>query len=254
MRPRNAEHRPIEPALHLSRGGLYTRGVTKAPRAAGLCGLAWAVATLVVPAAISGCGGGDATSTQTTARIAPGARTPPTHPLLAAGAGVRGCDTAFIGPAPADWRRHSRWIGPYGLAGRKGPDFGVGSFEDGLLAVKTPTIVAGHRRVTISIPTAQRYRAGILGVDPDRAYARVTYAPCMDKPRTIFAAGFLLRDRRPLTVLVQVGDGPVRGLYLSGKTSSGPAAGPAGAQRLSRRPASSAALTPMNAPASTSAG
>jgi hypothetical protein len=166
--------------------------------------------------AMTGCGGGEATSAESTARIASGARSSPTHPLLAVGSKVRDCDVTFIGPGPPDWRRHSRWIGPYGLAGRKGPDFGIGSFEDGLLTVKTPTIVAGHRRVTISIPTAQRYRAGILGVHPDRAYASVTYVPCKDRPRTVFAAGFLLRDRRPLTLLVRVGDGPLRGLYLKG--------------------------------------
>jgi hypothetical protein len=143
-------------------------------------------------------------------------RTPPTHPLLGVGSKVRNCDVTFDGPGPADWRRHSRWIGPFGLAGPNGPDFDVGAFEGGLLTVKTPTMVAGHRPVTISIPGAQRYRAGILAVHPDRAYASVTYVPCDDKPRTVFAAGFLLRDRRPITLLVQVGDGPVRGLYLSG--------------------------------------
>ena len=89
-------------------------------------------------------------------------------------------------------------------------------FEDGLLTVKTPTMVAGHRRVTISIPAAERYRVGILGVHPRPAYASVTYVPCDDKPRTVFAAGFLLRDHRPVTLLVKVGDGPTRGLYLSG--------------------------------------
>jgi hypothetical protein len=53
-------------------------------------------------------------------------------------------------------------------------------------------------------------------VHPRSAYASVTYVPCADKPRTVFAAGFLLRDRKPVTLLVRVGDGPVRGLRLSG--------------------------------------
>ncbi len=82
--------------------------------------------------------------------------------------------------------------------------------------MKTPTMVAGHRPVTISLPEAQRYLAGILGVHPRPAYASVTYVPCDDKPRTVFAAGFLLRDRRPVTLLVQVGRGPVRDLRLNG--------------------------------------
>ncbi len=198
MRPRNAAHGPR-------------------PTAVGFRRPAWALAAVLALTAIPGCGGGEATSAETTARIAPGARTPPTHRLLAVGSKVRDCDITFIGPGPTDRHRHSRWIGPFGLTGRPtGPDFDVGSFEDGLLTVKTPTIVAGHRWVTISIPAALRYRAGILGVHPDRAYASVTYVPCKDKPRTVFPAGLLLRDRRPLTLLVQVGDGPVRGLYLKG--------------------------------------
>jgi len=167
-------------------------------------------------ALLPGCGKG-ARPDDTTARIAPGARTPPTHPKLAVGAKVRDCDVTFDGPGPADWRKRSLWIGPFGLAGRgRGPDFGEGALEGGLLTVKTPTMVAGHRPVTISVPGAQRYRFGILGVHPRPAYASVTYVPCDEKPRTVFAAGLLLRDRRPVTLLVQVGDGPVRGLYLSG--------------------------------------
>jgi hypothetical protein len=82
--------------------------------------------------------------------------------------------------------------------------------------LKTPTMVAGHRPVTLSVPAAERHRVGILGVHPRPAYASVTYLPCDDKPRTAFAAGFLLRGRRPVTLLVQVGDGPVRRLRMNG--------------------------------------
>jgi hypothetical protein len=169
-------------------------------------------------APLAGCGGGGSSDTSTTssARVPLAARTPPTHRLLAVGSKLRDCDIVFAGSGHPDWRRRSLAIGPFGLAGRRGPDFDVGDFEGGLLTVKTPTLVAGHRRVTISIPPAQRYRAGILGVHPRPAYASVTYVPCADKPRTVFAAGFLLRDRRPLTLLVKVGDGPTRGLYLRG--------------------------------------
>lgn len=164
----------------------------------------------------SGCGEGSRTD-DTTARIAPGARTSPAHPSLAVGSRVRDCDITFDGPGPADWRKHSLWIGPFGLAGPgPGPDFDEGALEHGLLTVKTPTMVAGHRPVTISVPREQRHRVGILGVHPRPAYASVTYVPCDDKPRTVFAAGFLLRDRRPVTLLVQVGDGPVRHLHLRG--------------------------------------
>jgi hypothetical protein len=136
--------------------------------------------------------------------------------MVAIGSKVRDCDITFDGPGPADWRRRSLWIGPFGLAGRSGPDFHVGVFEDGFLTVKTPTMVAGHRTVRISVPNGERRRAGILGVDPHRAYASVTYVPCDDRPRTVFAAGFLLRDRRPVTILVKVGDRPAQALRLKG--------------------------------------
>lgn len=150
-------------------------------------------------ALLPGCGGGS------------------THPKLAVGSKVRDCDITFDGPGPADWRKHSLWIGTFGLAGPSpGPDFDEGALENGLLTVKTPTMVAGHRPVTISVPEAQRYRVGILGVHPRPAYASVTYVPCDDKPRTVFAAGFLLRDRRPVTLLVRIGNGPVRDLRMSG--------------------------------------
>jgi hypothetical protein len=167
-------------------------------------------------ALLPGCGG-DSQSDGTAARIAPGKHPSPTRPKLAVGFKVRDCDITFDGPGPADWRKHSLWIGPFGVAGPgPGPDFDEGALEGGLLTVKTPTMVAGHRPVTISVPEAQRYRAGILGVHPRPAYASVTYVPCDDKPRTVFAAGFLLRDRRPVTLLVRVGDGPVRDLRMSG--------------------------------------
>ena len=192
-------------------------------RAAGILALALSLAA-------AGCGSGSGSDSgsvphgsTTTARVAPGGVTPPTHPLLAAGSKVRDCDIVFDGPGPPDWRRHSLSVGPLGLSGpAPGPVFRESSRAHGLLIVKTPTLVAGHRPVTISIPRALRYRAAILGVHPGRrGYARVTYVPCTDKPRTVFAAGFLLRDRRPISLLVKVGDGPTRGLYLSGRRSSG---------------------------------
>lgn len=165
---------------------------------------------------LPGCAGGSQPD-DTAARIAAGAGTLQNHPKLAVGSKLRDCDITFDGPGPADWRKHSLWIGPFGLAGpRPGPDFDRGAHEGGLLLLKTPTMVAGHRPVTISVPEAQRYRVGILGVHRRPAYASVTYVPCDDKPRTVFAAGFLLRDRRPVNLLVRVGDGPVRSLHMSG--------------------------------------
>jgi hypothetical protein len=165
---------------------------------------------MLVSATLASCG---SDSTSTPGGTTAAARGPA---ALAVGAKVRDCDVTFAGPGPADWRRRSLSLGPYGLPGRSGPNFDVGIFEDGLLTVKTPTMIAGHRRVTILVPRGERRRAGILGVHPRPAYASVTYVPCDDRPRTVFAAGFLLRDRQPLTILVQVGDGPARPLRLRG--------------------------------------
>jgi hypothetical protein len=165
---------------------------------------------------LPGCGEGSQPE-DTSSRSATGGPTAPTHPKLAVGSKIRDCDITFDGPGPPDWRKRSLWIGPFGLAGPgPGPDFDHGRFEGGLLTVKTPTMVAGHRPVTISVSKAQRHRVGILGVHPRPAYASVTYVPCDDKPRTVFAAGFLLRDRRPVALLVQVGGGPVHALHLRG--------------------------------------
>jgi hypothetical protein len=179
------------------------------------CRNPWLVVLAAGLTLLLGCGGDS--EPKDTLATAPGAEPRPTGSTLAVGSKVRDCDIVFDGPGPADWRKRSLSIGPLGLAGPgPGPDFGAGLFDRGLLTVKTPTLVAGHRPVTISVPEAQRDRVGILGVHPRPAYASVTYVPCDEKPRTVFAAGFLLRDRRAVTLLVQVGSGPVRALRLGG--------------------------------------
>ncbi len=126
---------------------------------------------------------------------------------------TRDCDIVFIGPGPADWRRDTDSIGPFGISRRS---FLQGAYETNgsLYGIKTPMVVAGHRPVTISVPGDERDRVGILGVHPQPSYASVTFVPCPDKPRTVFAAGFELRDKRPFTLLVEVGGGPARELVV----------------------------------------
>jgi hypothetical protein len=125
------------------------------------------------------------------------------------GSKTRDCDIVFIGPGPADWRKNTYWIGSFGISRRS---FSQGAYEtDGNLhRIKTPMIVEGHRPVTISVPRDQLDRVGILGVHPKPSYTSVTYVPCPDKPRTAFAAGFELRDKRPFTLRVRIGDGSAR--------------------------------------------
>ncbi|MEZ5078911.1 MAG: hypothetical protein R2725_15885 [Solirubrobacterales bacterium] len=171
---------------------------------------------------LPGCGSGSGqTATagrddqSTTARITPNARDAPSRSPLGDGSKVRDCDIVFAGPGPADWRGDAYSVGPFGISRRS---FLQDAYEaDGpLYRIKTPTILEGHRPVRISIPPEQRFRVGILVVDPDEAYGSVTYVPCDDRPRTAFPAGFLLRDRKPITLRVQVGKGPVRALHIRG--------------------------------------
>jgi hypothetical protein len=129
------------------------------------------------------------------------------------GSKTRDCDVVFIGPGPVDWRQDTYWIGSFGISRRS---FSQGAYEtDGrLFRIKTPMVVEGHRPVTISVPGDELDRVGILGVHPKPSYASVTYVPCPDKPRTVFAAGFELRDKRPFTLRVEIGDGAARDLVV----------------------------------------
>jgi hypothetical protein len=129
------------------------------------------------------------------------------------GSKTRACDVVFIGPGPAAWRKTTYWIGSFGVSRRS---FSQGAFEtDGsLYRIKTPMVVEGRRPVTISVPGDELDRVGILGVHPKPSYTSVTYVPCPGRPRTVFAAGFELRDKRPLVLLVEIGDGPARELVV----------------------------------------
>jgi hypothetical protein len=115
---------------------------------------------------------------------------PSSTPARAVGHGskTRDCDVVFIGPGPADWRQETDWVGPFGISRRS---FLQGAYEtDGsLYGIKTPMIVEGHRPVR----------------------------PCPDKPRTVFAAGFELRDKRPFTLRVEIGGCPWRELVVGGR-------------------------------------
>ncbi|HEY8083111.1 MAG TPA: hypothetical protein VIE64_06080 [Solirubrobacterales bacterium] len=147
----------------------------------------------------------------------------PAEPPVGVGAASVTCNSVhFAGSGTADWRRQSAHIGPFGLGGpshggHPGPDFQRGGFNrDGLLRIKTPTLVEGQRRVELSVPAGERERVGILTVDPKRGYARVTFVPCADRQRTIWAGGLVLRDRAPVRLAVRVGDGPLRELLVGG--------------------------------------
>jgi hypothetical protein len=170
-------------------------------------------AVLLLLALLSGCGCDDGASTLE------GNASGPRGAALGHGSAIRGCNGVhFDGPGPPDWRVDSAWIGPFGITeGSRPPDFSkptTSRGRDGLYRTKTPTLVEGHRPVKVSIAPKDVDRAAILGVSIHDVYESVTYIPCSDRPRTTYPAGFVFRDRRPLALLVAVGDGPARRLVV----------------------------------------
>jgi hypothetical protein len=127
----------------------------------------------------------------------------------------------FIGSGKPDWRRESDHAGRLGLSGSRrggGPNLHEEPFEDdGLLRLKTPTLVEGRRPVVLSVPPAERHRVGILTLhSPKHGLAKVVFVPCGDRPRTIWAGGLVLRDRRPLRLTVRAAGGPPQTIRVGG--------------------------------------
>jgi hypothetical protein len=149
---------------------------------------------LVLPIAFVGCGGGSDNSTTQPAPL------PSVHPVH-----IARCELG--GGAASDWRKHSTALGPVGFYG-PGRDFRKAPKLD-----KVPIIVEGSKPVTLSIAPADRSHAGILVISAG-PYSQVRFIPCPGQPRTGWAGGFLLRNRQPVRVLVQVGDGDTSGLTV----------------------------------------
>ncbi len=118
------------------------------------------------------------------------------------------CDSGgpFIGSGKPGWRRLSAHAGPFGLSGAGREFRRIPRRErDGLLHTELPAIVEGHRAVTLWVPSGERKRVGIEVVAGDHRYARVSFVPCEDKPRTIWPTGLALLNRSPVTLRVRVG-------------------------------------------------
>lgn len=123
-------------------------------------------------------------------------------------------DLPFIGSATARWRRQASSAGPFGLSG-SGRDFRRGALSaDGLYRTKTPAIVEGHRAVELIVPASERDQMGFDLVSRGGPYARVKFVPCSDKPRTIWAAGLVLRDRSPVVLDVRVAGVSVGAIHI----------------------------------------
>lgn len=162
---------------------------------------------LLFVAGLTGCGGsGDSAKHPTT-----GAATK--HGLIGAGSKTLTChDPVFIGSGRPAWRRQSSFAGPFGLFGG-GRDFRTlgHRYPDGKFRTKMPAIVEGHQRVELRVPPRERRRVGIDVVSRSTGgpYARVSFVPCTTKPRTIWPAGLVLRDRSPVTLQVWVETNPI---------------------------------------------
>jgi hypothetical protein len=79
--------------------------------------------------------------------------------------------------------------------------------------VKEPVIVEGQVPVTLSIALRDRSHARLQAPTspPWAPYVEIRFLPCADKARTAWAAGFMLRDLRPITVVVrQAGERALR--------------------------------------------
>lgn len=173
--------------------------------------------------AMTGCGGssqpGDQTSrgvtSNRTAAIGAGSKTLTCH-----SGGV------FIGSGKPNWRQLSDVAGPFGLA-HSAAHLGK-RLNDGRFHTKDPVIVQGHRPVELWVPRKERDRVAIAVVDPDpRAgpWSRIAFVPCHSKPRTVWPAGLVLRDRSPIVLRVRVGDS-VRTLRVRPIARRGRGSGP----------------------------
>lgn len=134
---------------------------------------------------------------------------------------------AFIGSGEPGWRQDAADAGPFGLSGSGrhiNPIHGSRS-DDGLLHVTMPALLEGHRATELVVPASERDRVSIEVVVarkdyPGHPYHRVTFVPCDDKPRTIWPAGLVFRERSPGTVSLRVRVGDWTGTLRVGRASS----------------------------------
>lgn len=158
----------------------------------------WMLATLAASAALSvGCGGSTSSAEDSSA-----AEPKPPGKTIGHGSGELNCKTfPFIGSGPDDWRRTSYAFGRFGVSHNL-----AGNREsDGLLHAKTPVLAEGHTSVVLSVPESERDRVGIALVRPSHPLSTITLKPCADRKRTLWAAGLVLSDRRPVHLDVRIG-------------------------------------------------
>jgi hypothetical protein len=122
------------------------------------------------------------------------------------------CETGFGGTPERTWRRNATSTGPVGFYGT-GRDFLSPHFTK---QDKMPLIVEGHEPITLSITEQDSSHARLQAPTPKRwaPYTEIRFVPCADKARTAWAAGLLLRNRQPVTLIVRRSGEPDRMLRV----------------------------------------
>jgi hypothetical protein len=160
-----------------------------------------ATALLVELVAITGCGGGGESHS-----------TPAGQSSSPADAPIRTvrCANAMLTNRSTHWRPDATALGRLGF-------YGAGrNFVKGPKKTKVPVVVEGHEPVTVTIAPADRERARLVVITPN-GFVEVVgarFIPCRDRPETWWPAGFTLRNRQPVELLVQQGGAEPRRMQV----------------------------------------
>jgi len=164
---------------------------------------------LVVITALAGCGGSG-----------PNPKPQPPEPAPPPSA-VASCSEAATGSSP-NWRQGATTVGSFGLAG-PGRDFhwsGVQRQKSGQYISKVPAVANGTTPVLLRVPRSERGRVGLDYGDLwtvhsiNDAQSAVTFRPCRDRPNTAWPGGLALKNRRPITLEVEIGGGQTGSLQI----------------------------------------
>jgi hypothetical protein len=148
------------------------------------------IALTAVLVAISGCGGGDNPQP-----------IPPEPPNEAQPIATTRCTESAGGTLSRRWRQD-----PLVTAGGPVGFYGNGrNFLKGDMQPKVPIIVEGREPVTVSVAPEDRSHALLVVRSGSQwgSFAEVRFVPCRDRPRTWWPAGFRLRNRQPVAIVVQ---------------------------------------------------
>jgi hypothetical protein len=176
---------------------------------------------VILCALAAGCGGGSDED-------------PDEVPAIGQGSVVAGCRDAVGGNGDPNWRARATDVGRFGFFGvsrdfrnaQKVPRDSVGASHPlpasgPILLTKLPLVVEGTKPIDVAVAPEDRAGAGIVVAGEGGPYAEVRLVPCRDQARTGWPAGWVLRDREPVTVLVRDESQPATELVVGGPIGSG---------------------------------